>query len=159
MPDPSAAPAPDPHVGTAFDSRLAEAALDEMQIQRMIEGSQDALAELYDRHAGAVFGSAVRTTRDRSIASEIVEETFLVLWNRGEDYDPSRGRLVSWLVPIPRNRSIDRLRSDARHQQATSFSSFATADRDHRAIGEALAAARGPSRRGAPPAAPRGRPP
>jgi RNA polymerase sigma-70 factor (ECF subfamily) len=154
MPDAASASVPDPHAPTAFDSRIAEAALDETQIQQMIQGSQDALAALYDRHAGAVFGSALRTTRDRSIASEIVEETFLILWNRGEDFDASRGRLVSWLVRIARNRSIDRLRSDARHQQATSFSAFTTVDRDERSIVESLAASRGLVGAAVPEAAP-----
>jgi RNA polymerase sigma-70 factor (ECF subfamily) len=94
---------------------------------RLVEGSQDALASLYDRHAQAVFATALRVSRDRAIAEEVVQETFLALWNRAERYDASRGALIAWLLTIARNRAIDRLRSAGRHERATTFSSF---DRD-----------------------------
>jgi RNA polymerase sigma-70 factor (ECF subfamily) len=91
----------------------------------MMEGSHDALAGLYDRHADAVFAVAMRASRDRWIAAEVVQDTFLVLWNRAELYDPSRGALATWLFTIARNRATDRLRSAGRHERATTFSSFA----------------------------------
>jgi RNA polymerase sigma-70 factor, ECF subfamily len=94
---------------------------------RLVEGSQDALAELYDRHVQAVFATALRVSRDRGIAAEVVQETFLALWNHAERYDASRGALIAWLLTIARNRAIDHLRSAGRHERAASFSSF---DRD-----------------------------
>src|SRR6188472_2839436 len=96
-------------------------------IRQLVEGSQDALARLYDRHAQAVFATAVRVGRDRGIAEEVVQETFLTLWNRAERFDASRGALIAWLQVIARNRAIDHLRSAGRHERATTFSSF---DRD-----------------------------
>ena len=94
---------------------------------QLVKGSQDALGGLYDRHAQAVFATAMRVSRDREIAAEVVQETFLTLWNRAERFDPSRGALSAWLVTIARNRAIDRLRSAGRHERAATFSSF---DRD-----------------------------
>jgi len=96
-------------------------------VRQLIEGSHDALAGLYDRHASAVFATAMRVSRDRGIAAEVVQETFLALWNRAERFDPSRGTLIAWLATIARNRAIDRLRSAGRHERAATFSSF---DRD-----------------------------
>ena len=72
---------------------------------RLVEGSQDALASLYDRHAQAVFATALRVSRDRAIAEEVVQETFLTLWNRADRYDASRGALIAWLLTIARNRA------------------------------------------------------
>jgi RNA polymerase sigma-70 factor (ECF subfamily) len=58
----------------------------------------------------------------------VVQETFLALWNRAEQFDPSRGSLGAWLATIARNRAIDRRRSTLRRFRAEAFSSVA-ADR------------------------------
>jgi RNA polymerase sigma-70 factor (ECF subfamily) len=97
---------------------------DSRLIRELIEGSHDALADLYDRYAQAVFAAALRVSRDRGIASEVVQDTFLTMWNRAELFDASRGALLTWLLVIARNRAIDRLRAASRHERATTFSSF-----------------------------------
>ena len=109
---------PDPDRDSQSDSSL---------IRQLIEGSEDALAGIYDRHAQSVFATAMRVSRDRGIAEEVVQETFLTLWNRAEKFDASRGALIAWLVTIARNRAIDHLRVAGRHDRAATFSSF---DRD-----------------------------
>jgi RNA polymerase sigma-70 factor (ECF subfamily) len=106
----------------------------------MIDGSQDALASLYDRYGNAVFAAAMRASRDSGVAAEVVQETFLTLWNRAELFDASRGALSTWLVTIARNRAIDRLRSAGRRERAATFSSFARSQADDHSIGEWLAA-------------------
>jgi RNA polymerase sigma-70 factor (ECF subfamily) len=120
-----------PDLDTASDERL---------VREMIAGSEDALASLYDRYASAVFAAAVRTGRDRWIAAEVVQETFLALWNRAELFDPSRGALIGWLLVIARNRTIDRLRAAGRHDRAAAFSSFAPTEPDGHSTAEWLAA-------------------
>lgn len=80
-------------------------------------GSEDALAALYDRHAAGVHAVAYRLTGDRGIAEEVVQETFLALWNRAESFDPSVASLGTWLRSIARNRSVDRLRAAGRRVQ------------------------------------------
>jgi RNA polymerase sigma-70 factor, ECF subfamily len=107
-------------------------------VSRIIEGSQDALANAYDKHGNAVFAAAIRAGADRSVAAEVVQETFLALWNRAEVFDPSRGSLTTWLLAIARNRAIDRLRAAGRHDRAATFSSFETAQADDQSIGEWL---------------------
>jgi RNA polymerase sigma-70 factor (ECF subfamily) len=107
-------------------------------IRQLIDGSEDALAGLYDRHAQAVFATAMRVSRDRGIAEEVVQETFLTLWNRAELFDPSRGALSAWLLTIARNRAIDRLRVASRHDRAATFSSFGRAEQDDQSTVEWL---------------------
>lgn len=102
----------------------ADPASDATLVQMMIAGSEDALARLYDRYGPPVFAAATRTSRDRWIAIEVVQETFLALWNRAELFDPSRGSLLVWLLAIARNRAVDHLRHAKRHDRAASFSSF-----------------------------------
>jgi RNA polymerase sigma-70 factor (ECF subfamily) len=90
-------------------------------VARIVAGSADALAEAYDRHAAVVFGAAVRLTGDRQVAEDVVQETFLALWNRAETYDADRGSLRTWLSTIARNRSVDRLRAIRRRPKAISL--------------------------------------
>jgi RNA polymerase sigma-70 factor (ECF subfamily) len=89
-------------------------------VRAVATGSQDALAALYDRHAGAVHAAASRLTADRQIAEEVVQETFLALWNRAELFDPATGSLAAWLHTIARNRTVDRLRAGARRPRLVS---------------------------------------
>ena len=87
----------------------------------VVAGSHAALAELYDRHAAAVFGASFRLLGQRLEAEEVVQETFLALWNRAEQFDPARGSLRAWLMTIGRNRAIDRLRAAGREPVRVSF--------------------------------------
>lgn len=73
---------------------------------------QDALAEAYRRHAGAVFGLARRLLSDAALAEEIVQEVFLRLWNDPDKFDPGRGSLRSYLLAQCHGRSVDLLRSE-----------------------------------------------
>ena len=95
-------------------------------VRAVAEGSHDALAALYDRHADAVFASASRLTSDRGMAEEVVQETFLALWDRAETYDPSLGSLPAWLHTIARNRTVDRLRAAGRRPNLVPLSSAAS---------------------------------
>jgi len=74
--------------------------------------NQDALAEAYRRHAGAVFGLAKRLLAEASLAEEVVQEVFLRLWNSPDKFDPGRGSLRSYLLAQCHGRSVDLLRSE-----------------------------------------------
>jgi RNA polymerase sigma-70 factor (ECF subfamily) len=73
---------------------------------------QQALAEAYRRHAGAVFALAQRLLGERARAEEIVQEVYLRLWNRPELFDPERGSLRSYLLAQCHGRTVDLLRSE-----------------------------------------------
>lgn len=73
---------------------------------------QEALAEAYRRHAGAVFALARRLLVDAALAEEIVQEVFLRLWNDPERFDHERGSLRSYLLAQCHGRSVDLLRSE-----------------------------------------------
>ena len=104
-------------------ARTEELEADALLVRDVVGGSQSALAELYDRHATMVYRVAIAVDRDPGAAEEIVQETFLTLWNKAERFDQSRGSLAGWLASIARNRSIDRLRAAGR-SRITSFSAL-----------------------------------
>jgi RNA polymerase sigma-70 factor (ECF subfamily) len=92
-------------------------------VREVAAGSQDALAALYDRHGDAVYAAAIRLTSDRQVAEEVVQETFLALWNRAELFNPQTGSLAAWLHTIARNRAVDRLRAAGRRPNLVPLSS------------------------------------
>ena len=73
---------------------------------------RDALAELYRRHGGPVFGLARRVLQNEHLAEEVVQEVFLQLWNQPERFDPDRGSLRSYLLALAHGRSVDAIRSE-----------------------------------------------
>jgi RNA polymerase sigma-70 factor (ECF subfamily) len=74
--------------------------------------NQDALAEVYRRHAGSVLALAHRVLSTRATAEEVVQEVFLRLWNTPEKFDPERGSLRSFLLAQAHGRAVDVVRSD-----------------------------------------------
>ena len=115
-----------------------DAGTDKDLVRLVAEGSTEALASLYDRHAGDVYALAARTTGDGMVAGDVVQETFLALWDRAELFDPVRGSLRAWLLAIARNRAIDHLRYASRHDRAVAFSALGTADQDDGSLAEWL---------------------
>jgi RNA polymerase sigma-70 factor, ECF subfamily len=89
---------------------------------------QDALAEAYRRHAGAVFGLAKRLLNDQARAEEIVQEVFLRLWNDPNRFDPDRGTLRSYLLAHCHGRSVDLIRSESSRRAREDRDAKATVD-------------------------------
>ena len=74
---------------------------------------QQALAEVYRRHGGAVWGLAKRVVRSDALADEVTQEVFLRLWNQPERFDAQKGELRTFLNAIAHNRAVDIVRSEA----------------------------------------------
>jgi RNA polymerase sigma-70 factor, ECF subfamily len=79
-------------------------------IARIRGGDESAMAEMYDRYSGIVYGVALRVLGSTTSAEDVLQEVFLQLWRNPQAFDADRGRLAPWLAVIARNRSIDLLR-------------------------------------------------
>ena len=93
-------------------------------VRDVANGSEAALASLYDRHASLVFGAALRLTPDRGRAEDVVLETFLALWNHAERFDPERGSLTAWLTVVAKHAAIDRHRRNVRADATLSMATL-----------------------------------
>lgn len=67
---------------------------------------------LYDNYSSALYGIILRVINDEIQAEDVMQEVFLKIWRKINDYDPSRGRLFTWMMNIARNSSIDHLRKE-----------------------------------------------
>lgn len=90
---------PDPHHAAA------------QLLQQVATGNQAALAQLYDLFASTLLGVLVSVLRNQEEAQDALQDVFVSVWQRAQQYDPALGKPVSWLVTIARNRAYDRARS------------------------------------------------
>ena len=79
-------------------------------IDRMARGDGSALTELYGMWSPILLGASVRMLGDRHEAEEIVQDTFVRMWHRSVDYDPSQSPPFAWAFAVMRGYCIDRLR-------------------------------------------------
>lgn len=77
-------------------------------------GDQAAFGIVYDRYADLVYSTAYRVLSDKGLAEDAAQDVFVRLWNRPETFVPSRGRFLSWLLSVTRNRAVDEIRSRGR---------------------------------------------
>ena len=95
--------------------RAADRAADDAALMAALgDGEIDALEALYDRYATLVFSVSLRVLHDAQLAEDVVQEVYLRLWRQPTSYDPARGRFISWLMSVTRNRSLDELRRVSR---------------------------------------------
>jgi RNA polymerase sigma-70 factor, ECF subfamily len=83
---------------------------DRAAVARMAEGDTSALAELYDRHAPAIYSLAARIVSDAAEAEDVVQDVFTQVWRQAMRYDAARAPVAAWLMIITRARALDRLR-------------------------------------------------
>lgn len=70
-----------------------------------------AFAYLYDNYASALYSIVFQIVNDAELANDVLQEVFVNIWRRIEQYDAGKGRLFTWMMNIARNASIDTLRS------------------------------------------------
>jgi RNA polymerase sigma-70 factor (ECF subfamily) len=79
--------------------------------RRLRDRDGGAMRELYDRYGRLVYSLIMRIVRNSAAAEDLVQETFLRVWNRMQAFDQERGTLGPWVLTVARNRAIDYLRS------------------------------------------------
>ena len=79
--------------------------------ERLKRREPSVMGDLYDRYGKLVFSLIYRVVRDIGVAEDLVQETFLRVWNRAQGFDAERGALGPWLLAVARNRAIDYVRS------------------------------------------------
>jgi len=72
---------------------------------------RSAFAYLYDNYAGALLGVITRIIQKEEIAEEVLQDTFLKIWDRIDSYDREKGKLFTWMLNVARNLAIDKTRS------------------------------------------------
>jgi RNA polymerase sigma-70 factor, ECF subfamily len=94
--------------------RAAAAAGDAELMLRVQADERDAFGELYDRFGARAYRYAYAVARDRR-AEDILQEAFLSVWRSRGSFRPEYGEVGPWIMGIVRQRAIDWLRHNGRH--------------------------------------------
>lgn len=97
----------------AYDGPLTPEAERDL-VRRLISGDEEAVRILYGRFGGPVYGLGLRLLASPEAAQELTQDTFVAVWRKAGQYDPTRGRLSTWIMVIAHNLGVDRLRRDSR---------------------------------------------
>lgn len=89
----------------------AEASLEAL-IERVASGDRAAFRAVYDETSRIVFGIVLKILRSRDLAEDVTQECYVLLWQRADRFQSSRGKPLAWIASIARYRAIDRIRSD-----------------------------------------------
>ena len=81
-------------------------------IEATSRGNHAAFRALYEATAPKLLGIVLRITRNRFMAEEVLQETFVKIWRKAERFSPEAGQPMAWLAAIARNRAIDRIRAE-----------------------------------------------
>lgn len=70
-----------------------------------------AVEALYDMYSSSLFGVISRIINDTATSEDVLQDTFVKIWNSFASYSTEKGRLFTWMVNIARNLAIDKIRS------------------------------------------------
>lgn len=93
-------------------AKKSKISLSEEELIAALQRQDKIAAEaLYDMYSASLFGVIIRIVQNNEIAEDLLQETFVKIWNSFQSYSSDKGRLFTWMVNIARNLSIDKIRS------------------------------------------------
>jgi RNA polymerase sigma factor (sigma-70 family) len=81
-------------------------------VEGLLAGNEDAVRQLYARYARPIYTLGLRLLGSAEAAEELTQDVFLAAWRKAARFDPTRGRLSTWLMTIAHNLAVDRLRRE-----------------------------------------------
>ena len=93
-------------------------------LARCALADQKAFAALYQASSAKLFGVAVRITRRRDWAEEVLQESFVKIWHHAGNYDTRKSAPMTWMTAIVRNRALDWLRRPREVQASDDVEAF-----------------------------------
>lgn len=82
-------------------------------MQAVARGDEAAVQALFDRFGALVFRHAYQALGTRAEAEDLVQDVFVQVWRTADRFDPTKAKLVTWVMLITRRSVIDRLRRRA----------------------------------------------
>ncbi|MEO8762510.1 MAG: RNA polymerase sigma factor [Bacteroidia bacterium] len=84
---------------------------EEELIAHLVSKDQKRFEAIYDYFAASIFGIIKQIVNSEEIAQDVLQESFVKIWNSSSSYSADKARLFTWVLNIARNTAIDHLRS------------------------------------------------
>ncbi|WP_353779476.1 sigma-70 family RNA polymerase sigma factor [Winogradskyella sp. 3972H.M.0a.05] len=95
-------------------------------ISRIKAQDERALSLLYDKYAPAIYGVIKRMCKDDNAAENILQDTFMTIWEKIDSYNPEKGRFYTWAYRIAKNKVLNFLRKPNKLIQTDDLSVYAS---------------------------------
>jgi RNA polymerase sigma-70 factor (ECF subfamily) len=99
---------------------------DSTLIQQLKNKDERALSLLYDKYSGAIYSVILKMIRDEGKAQNLLQDTFITVWDKAESYDTDKGRFYTWVYRIAKNKTLNVLRKTDVLIQTDDFSVYDT---------------------------------
>jgi RNA polymerase sigma-70 factor (ECF subfamily) len=83
---------------------------DHLLILQIQNKNESALSKIYDDYSGALYGIILRMCNDEQNAQNLLQDTFLTIWDKADQYDSEKGKFYTWAYRIARNKTLNFLR-------------------------------------------------
>ncbi len=86
-------------------------------LRQIAAGDRAAFAAFYDKYSTLLYSIALKILNDSAEAQDVLQETFLQLWEKAPNFDPALGKASSWVAILARNKAVDKLRASQRRSR------------------------------------------
>ncbi len=93
-------------------------------IKQLREGDERALLKLYDKYSAALYGLILRICKREDIAQDVLQDSFLKIWQKVHTYDSNKGRFYTWAYRITKNTALNSIRNTKELIQTEEFSVY-----------------------------------
>lgn len=83
---------------------------DQLLIKQLQNQEEHALSKLYDKYSPAIFGVIIRMCKDEAQAQNLLQDTFMTVWEKSHQYDSKKGKFYTWVYRIAKNKVLNFLR-------------------------------------------------
>jgi RNA polymerase sigma-70 factor (ECF subfamily) len=90
---------------------------DMLLIKRIAQKDAVSFQIFYRKYGGLLFTTISHVLNDHHDAEDIMQEVLVQLWQKAHLYEPRKGKPLTWLTTMARNRAIDRIRSKQRRSR------------------------------------------
>jgi len=97
---------------------------DKTLITQLQQNDERALSLLYDKYSGAIYSVILKMIKDESKAKDLLQETFITVWEKSYQYDADKGRFYTWVYRIAKNKVLNLLRKPIKLIQTDDFSVY-----------------------------------
>jgi RNA polymerase sigma-70 factor (ECF subfamily) len=91
----------------------------ELLIRCATHRDSDAFKQLYDQTSPRLFSLALGILKNKGMAEDILQESYLKIWNSANTYHQGKGKAITWMATVTRNKCLDKLRSLKSRPQET----------------------------------------
>ena len=86
------------------------------------KGEEAAYSYLYDQYGAALYGHILKMTSNQELSKDLLQEVFIKVFQKINQYDEQKGLLYTWLIRVAHNTTLDKIKSSHFQNNLQTFS-------------------------------------